>query len=233
MASAQTVIRAGSLTRTFSVLSGSRRSQRAQPSSISTSPQRVTWGDPQEGGDDGSCLGRLGVRGVAAADEQVVSAELFRGLCQRIARSQRVRAAESAVREQRRLVAAHGQRLFEHLVRLGRPHAHGRHRAAVLFLETQRRLQGVGVKRVHYALHALALQIAGLGVKLHVLRIRHLFYKNYNFHLISLSAPLFLRKDGAADEHAQYLVRALAYLQQLCVAHEAFDVVLLAVAVAA
>ena len=54
-------------------------------------------GNSQEGGDDGSCLGRLGVRGVAAADEQVVSAELFRGLCQRIARSQRVRAAERAV----------------------------------------------------------------------------------------------------------------------------------------
>ena len=40
-------------------------------------------------------------------------------------------------------------------------------------------------------------------------------------------------RHGAAHDHAEYLVGALAYLKQLGVAHKALDVVLLAVAVAA
>ena len=41
-------------------------------------------------------------------------------------------------------------------------------------LEPERRLNGVRVERVHYALNALALEVAGLGIELYVVRIRNL-----------------------------------------------------------
>ena len=137
---------AGSLTRTFSVRSGSSLSQTAQPSSISTSPQRVTCGMPRKAAMMGPGLGGLGVGGVAAADQQVVVAELLGRLGERIARGQRVGAAEGAVGEQRGFVAAHGQRLLERLLGLRRTHRDRSHGAAVRLAQPQRRLHGVGVE---------------------------------------------------------------------------------------
>lgn len=138
----------------------------------------------------GPVWGGLGVGGVAAADQQVVVAELLGRLGERIARGQRVGAAEGAVGEQRGFVAAHGQRLLEHVVRLRGAHADGNYAAAVLLLEPERRLHSVGVKGVHYALYSLSLEVAGLGIELHIVRIRDLLYKNYDLHLISLSIQL-------------------------------------------
>ena len=51
----------------------------------------------------------------------------------------------------------------------------------------QRGLHGVRVERVHYALHAFALQVAGLGIELDVVRVRNLFYEYKYFHSLSPS----------------------------------------------
>ena len=59
------------------------------------------------------------------------------------------------------------------------------------------------------------------------------FTKTMIFILFLSQSSLFLSQHGAADEHAEDLVGALAYLKQLGVADEALHVVLLAVAVAA
>ena len=124
---------------------------------------------------------------MAAADQQVIVADLLRSLGQGVARGQSVRAAEGAVRQKGGFVAAHRQGLLQNVVRLRGTHAHGDYAAAVFLLQAQRRLHGVRVQRVHDALDALALQVAGLGVQLNVVRIRDLLYKYDYFHLFSLS----------------------------------------------
>ena len=95
-------------------------------------------------------------------------------------------ASVSAVAEEHGLVAAHGQRLFQHGLCLRRTHGHRHHRCAVLLLELQRRFDSVCVERVHDALHALAVEIAGLGVELDVCRIRNLFYEYKYLHAVCI-----------------------------------------------
>ena len=132
----------------------------------------------------GACLGGVAIDRVAAEQQQVKIAYLLRGLGKGVGRGESVRAAEGAVREQVRLVAAEGESLFQHLFRLRGAHADRNDCRAVLLLELDGGLDRVRVERIYHALHALAAQVPGLGIELDVVRVRHLFDKNKYFHVL-------------------------------------------------
>lgn len=82
------------------------------------------------------------------------------------------------------LVAAERQSLAEHVRSLRGAHAYRSDCAAVFRFELQRRLYRVRVEGVHYAFYTLAPEISGLGIELHVVGVRHLFYKYKYLHVV-------------------------------------------------
>ena len=171
----------------------------------------------------GAGLRGVAVNGVLAEQQQVIVAYLLRRLCKRVRGRKSVSAAERAVRQQVRLIAAECERLFQHVLSLGRTHGDRSDSTAKFFLQLQCALYGICVKGVEDALYTLALEVTG-----------NLLYKYEYFHIKSPKyRTVLLAENRAADDHAQYLAGAFADLKELGVSHEALNVEFLAVAVAA
>ena len=169
-----------------------------------------------------------------AEQQQVIVAYLLRRLCKRVRGRKSVSAAERAVRQQVRLIAAECERLFQRVLSLGRTHGDRSDSTAKFFLQLQCALYGICVKGVEDALYTLALEVTGLGIQLNIVRIGNLLYKYEYFHIKSPKyRTVLLAENRAADDHAQYLAGAFADLKELGVSHEALNVEFLAVAVAA
>ena len=115
---------------------------------------------------------------MAAKQQQIVVADLLCGLCQSVSGCKCISAAECTVGQEVGLVAAESKSLFQYVLSLRRAHAYGSYGSAVLFLELYSRFNGICVEGVYHALHALALEVAGFGIELNVVRIGNLLYKN-------------------------------------------------------
>ena len=123
-------------------------------------------------------MGRVTVDRVAAEQQPIVIADLLCGLCEGVSGSEGICAAECTVGQQICLIAAESKSLLEHILGLGRSHADRSDGAAVLFFKLHRSLYCVCVEGVYHALHALALEVTGLGIELNVVRIGNLLNKN-------------------------------------------------------
>ena len=183
LSSGFTVMTAGSLTRHFSTPRANSRVQTAQLRDGGDERQA------QKARRDRPRLGGLGVGRAVAEDEQVRSAQLFRGHGQGVARGKGVRPAEGVVAQQHHVVAAHEERAVQDLRSLRRTHGDGRYLAAVLVPQAQARLDGVLVHGVYDALDALAQEVAVL-VQPHLVGVGDLLYKNYDVHPAVLPSHL-------------------------------------------
>lgn len=96
----------------------------------------------------GAGLRCVAVNGVLAEQQQVIVAYLLRRLCKRVRGRKSVSAAERAVRQQVRLIAAECERLFQHVLSLGRTHGDRSDGTAKFSLQLQCALYGICVKGV-------------------------------------------------------------------------------------
>ena len=130
-------------------------------------------------------LGGVAVDGLAAGDDQV-EADFTQCGGEDGGGGIGVGAAELPGGEEVRLVRAHGQRLPQGDVRLGRTHTDDGHRSAHLLPELERGLQAGLVVMVDDGGNALADEGIGLRVQLHLGGIGDLLDTNNNLHSSAL-----------------------------------------------
>ena len=138
-------------------------------------------------GDLGAHLGGVAVDGLLAAEDHVEFAlgvlHLPDGLGEDVAGGQGVRPAEGPVGEEIGLVRGDGQAFPQGGLRLGGSHAqHHDLGVGVVVLDAGGRLQGVAVKGVDDAGHAVPDQSVGLRIDLDLVGVRDLLYTYQNVH---------------------------------------------------
>ena len=131
----------------------------------------------------GADLRSIAVRGLLAAQDQVIGADFTDSLRNRIGSRQHVRTAEPAVGKQDSIIHTHHKSFPQNLFRLRRTHRQCRHPAAVFLFQAHCALDCEQIERIHLRRNAVALQNSRLFVDLHLRRPRHLLDADNNIHI--------------------------------------------------
>ena len=134
--------------------------------------------------DGGADLGGVAVGSLAAADDQVRTAQQPDALGEGIGGCQHIRPGEFAVGEDHSIVRAHHVGVPDHGLRLLGAHGQHGHGAAQLLPDTQSALQGKQVKGIGAGGSSHPLEISGLLVDLHLGAEGDLFHTHDDLHCI-------------------------------------------------